>query len=152
MLLPRISFCVGRQRSRPQSPTFHTCDRANHNAKFHTKFPIYELFAIFARKQQKLVERIFAKSTLRKYWEKHADVEQHLKTWYDTAMSCDWKDPNDVKSTYANASILKDSRVVFNIKGNSYRLVTKFNFEKQWIFIRFIGTHAEYDKIDANTI
>lgn len=98
------------------------------------------------------MERIFAKSTLRKYWEKHADVEQHLKTWYDTAMSCDWKDPNDVKNTYANASILKDSRVVFNIKGNSFRLVTKFNFEKQWIFIRFIGTHAEYDKIDANTI
>lgn len=98
------------------------------------------------------MERIFVKSTLRKYWEKHADVEQHLKTWYDTAMSCDWKDPNDVKNTYANASILKDRRVVFNIKGNSYRLVTKFNFEKQWIFIRFIGTHAEYDNIDANTI
>ncbi len=67
-------------------------------------------------------------------------------------MSCDWKDPNDVKNTYANASILKDSRVIFNMKGNSYRLVTKFNFEKQWIFIRFIGTHAEYDQIDANTI
>ena len=98
------------------------------------------------------MERIFAKSTLRKYWEKHAEVEQYLKTWYDTAMSCDWKVPNDVKSTYANASILKDSRVDFNIKGNSYRLVTKFNFEKQWIFIRFIGTHAEYDIIDANTI
>lgn len=67
-------------------------------------------------------------------------------------MSSTWKDPNEVKNTYANASILKDSRVVFNIKGNSYRLVTKFNFEKQWIFIRFIGTHSEYDKIDANTI
>lgn len=149
---PASSFVSWDTDAAPKSGTFHTRDRANHNAKFHTKFPIYELFTIFARKQQKLVERIFAKSTLRKYWEKHADVEQHLKTWYDTAMSCDWKDPNDVKSTYANASILKDSRVVFNIKGNSYRLVTKFNFEKQWIFIRFIGTHAEYDKIDANTI
>ncbi len=57
-----------------------------------------------------------------------------------------------MKTTYANASILKNERVVFNIKGNSYRLVVKFNFEKQWIFIRFIGTHAEYDKIDANNI
>lgn len=86
------------------------------------------------------------------FLQKHAEVEQHLKTWYDTAMSCDWKDPNDVKNTYANASILKDSRVVFNIKGNAYRLVAKFNFEKKWIFIRFIGTHSEYDKIDANII
>lgn len=67
-------------------------------------------------------------------------------------MSSNWKTPNDVKLTYANASILKDSRIVFNIKGNSYRLVVKFNFEKQWIFIRFIGTHLEYNKIDTNTI
>ena len=98
------------------------------------------------------MERIFAKSTLREYWVIHPDSEQYLKTWYDTAMNSDWKNPNDVKQTYSNASILKDSRIVFNIKGNSYRLVTKFNFEKQWIFIRFIGTHAEYDKIDASTI
>lgn len=98
------------------------------------------------------MERIFSKSTLREYWEKYSDSEQYLKTWYDTAVSSDWKTPGDVKLTYANASILKNSRIVFNIKGNSYRLVTKFNFEKQWIYIRFIGTHAEYDKIDANTI
>jgi mRNA interferase HigB len=98
------------------------------------------------------MERIFSKSTLREYWEAHPDSGQYLKTWYDTAMSSDWKTPNDVKQTYANASILKNSRIVFNIKGNSYRLVVKFNFEKQWIFIRFIGTHAEYDKIDINTI
>ena len=98
------------------------------------------------------MERIFAKSTLRIYWETHPDVEQYLKTWYDTAMNLFWKSPNDVKQTYAHASILKDNRIVFNIKGNSYRLVAKFNFEKQWIFIRFIGTHQEYAKIDANII
>jgi len=98
------------------------------------------------------VERIFAKSTLRAFWAKHADSEQYLKTWYDTAMRSDWRKPNDIKNTYANASILKNNRIVFNIKGNSYRLVAKFNFEKQWIFIRFIGTHAEYDRIDANEI
>ena len=98
------------------------------------------------------MDRIFAKSTLREYCQKNPDSEQYLKTWFDTVMGSDWKSPNDVKRTYANASILKDSRIVFNIKGNSYRLVTKFNFEKQWIFIRFIGTHKEYDKIDANTI
>jgi len=98
------------------------------------------------------MHRIFAKSTLREFWEMYPDSEQYLKTWYDTAMSCDWKTPNDVKRNYANASILKEGRIVFNIKGNSYRLIAKFNFEKQWIFIRFIGTHADYDKIDANTI
>lgn len=97
------------------------------------------------------MERIFAKSTLREFWVIHPDSEQYLKTWYDTAMSSDWKTPNDVKQTYANASILKNNRIVFNIKGNSFRLVAKFNFEKQWIFIRFIGTHAAYNKIDANT-
>jgi mRNA interferase HigB len=98
------------------------------------------------------MERIFAKGTLREYWQKHPDSEQYLKTWYDTALNSKWKTPNDVKQTFTNASILKDSRVVFNIKFNSYRLVAKFNFEKQWIFIRFIGTHTEYNKIDANTI
>jgi mRNA interferase HigB len=98
------------------------------------------------------MERIFSKSTLREYWENNPDAEQYLKTWYDTAKNADWKSPNDVKKTYATASILKNNRIVFNIKGNSYRIIARFNFEKQWIFIRFIGTHNEYDKIDANTI
>lgn len=98
------------------------------------------------------MERIFSKRTLREFWEKHAETEQYLKTWYDTAIHSNWKTPNEVKNTYANASILKNERIVFNIKGNDYRLVAKFNFQKGWIFIRFIGTHAEYDKIDANTI
>jgi len=98
------------------------------------------------------MERIFAKSTLREYWEVHPDSEQYLKTWYDTAINSDWKTPVNVKQTYSSASILKNSRIVFNIKGNTYRLVVKFNYEKQWIFIRFIGTHKEYNGIDANTI
>ena len=98
------------------------------------------------------MERIFSKSTLKEYWLKNPDSEQYLKTWFHTAMNANWKTPNEVKQTYANASILKESRIVFNIKGNTYRLVAKFNFEKQWIFIRFIGTHNEYDKIDANSI
>lgn len=98
------------------------------------------------------MQRIFSKGTLRNYWEKHSECEQYLKTWYDTAMSSNWTKPSDVKKTYASASILKGGRIVFNIKGNDFRLITKMNFEKQWIFIRFIGTHAEYDKIDAETI
>ncbi len=98
------------------------------------------------------MKRIIAKRTLREFWDKHADSEQYLKTWYETAKNSNWVSPNAIKQTYINASILKDSRVVFNIKGNSYRLVVKFNFDRQWAFIRFVGTHTEYDKIDANTI
>ena len=98
------------------------------------------------------MERIFAKSTLREFWESQPESEQYLKTWFDTAMNSNWKSPNEVKKTYAHATILKEGRIVFNIKGNSFRLVTKINFEKQWIFIRFIGTHDDYNRIDANTI
>lgn len=98
------------------------------------------------------MDLIIAKSTLREFWEKYPDAEQYLKSWHETAMNANWKTPSDIKKTYANASILKNSRMVFNIKGNTYRLVVKINFEMQWIFIRFIGTHNEYDKIDANTI
>lgn len=98
------------------------------------------------------MKRIFAKGALRDFWENRSDAEQYLKTWYDTAINADWKSPSDIKKSYANASVLKSGRIVFNIRGNNYRLVTKINFEKQWIFIRFIGTHEEYDKIDANTI
>ena len=98
------------------------------------------------------MERIFSKGTLRDYWNLYPETEQYLKTWFDTAMNSNWLTPNDVKKTYATASILKDNRIVFNIKGNTYRLIAKFNFQKQWIFIRFIGTHKAYDEIDANTI
>jgi len=98
------------------------------------------------------VKRIIAKRTLREFWEKHADSEQYLKTWYETAKSSGWSSPKDIKLTYGSASVLKDNRVVFNIKGNRYRLIVKFNYERQWAFIRFIGTHAEYDKIDAESI
>ena len=119
---------------------------------FQIKFPIWEKNLFSPPEYNIEMERIFAKSTLREFWEEYPDAEQHLKTWYDTAKSADWKTPTDVKQTYSTASILKNSRIVFNIKGNFYRLIAKFNFEKQWIFIRFIGTHIEYDKIDANSI
>lgn len=98
------------------------------------------------------MERIFSKGTLRDYWRKNPETEQYLKTWFETVAEANWKSPSDVKSSFANASILKDGRVVFNIKGNSFRLVARINYEKEWLFIRFIGTHQEYDKIDANTI
>lgn len=98
------------------------------------------------------MERILAKSTLIAFWNKHPDSEQYLKTWYDIAMQAQRNSLADVKETFANASILRNSRVVFNIKGNAYRLVVKINYAMQWIFIRFTGTHKQYDKIDADSI
>lgn len=98
------------------------------------------------------MKRIIARKTLRDFWERHPDSEQYLKTWYETTKSSVWYTTNELTDTYATARVLKGNRVVFCIKGNSYRLVVKFNYERQWAFIRFIGTHAEYDKINAETI
>jgi mRNA interferase HigB len=98
------------------------------------------------------MKRIISKRPLREFWEKHRDSEEHLKVWYQTASNADWHTPQDVKKMYVNASIVANNRVVFNIKGNAYRLIVKFNYERQWAFIRFVGTHSEYDAIDATTI
>lgn len=96
--------------------------------------------------------RVIAKRTLRDFWEKHADNEQQLKSWYNEAEQADWKSPNDLKKDYPSASILEDNRMVFNIKGNNYRLIVRINYKYGVVWIRFIGTHAEYDKVDATRI
>jgi mRNA interferase HigB len=96
--------------------------------------------------------RVIAKSTLRSFWIKHKDCEQQLKSWYKEAQEADWKDPRDIKKDYPSASFLADKRVIFNIKGNNYRLVVRINYDYGIVWIRFIGTHAQYDKIDATKI
>lgn len=96
--------------------------------------------------------RVVAKKILREFWEKHTDAEEQLKTWYKEASNATWQNPSDIKEEYIRASILKGGRVVFDICGNKYRLVVDINYIRQWVFIRFIGTHTDYDKIDANTI
>ena len=96
--------------------------------------------------------RVIAKKILRNFWAKHSDCEQHLKSWYKEAEDAFWKSPNQIKSEYPFASILEDNRIVFNIKGNKYRLIVRINYNYQMVWIRFIGTHAQYDKIDATKI
>ena len=96
--------------------------------------------------------RIIARSTLRAFWERHADVEQPLKAWFHDVSRMEWKSPADIKKVYANASILPNNRVVFNIKGNDYRLIVHVRYDVGIVFIRFVGTHQEYDKVDAITI
>ena len=96
--------------------------------------------------------RVIAIKTLRDFWKKHADAEQPLRAWYAEAKAADWGKPSDIVKLYRTASILVNNRVVFNIKGNTYRLVVLIDYEFQAIFIRFIGTHKQYDDINSKTI
>ena len=95
---------------------------------------------------------IVAVKFLRAFWEKHLDAEQALKSWVDEAKKATWAQPAEVKERYRNASILKNRRVVFNIKGNDYRLVVSVAYHYQAIYVKFIGTHKEYDAINAETV
>jgi mRNA interferase HigB len=98
--------------------------------------------------------RIIAFRALREFFEKpeYADSEVSLRAWYHDAKTAEWKSSNDLKQQYKNASIVGEGRVVFNIKGNTYRLVVAIDYDFQVIFIRFIGTHKQYDKIDIKKI
>lgn len=98
--------------------------------------------------------RVIAVKTLRDFWRQanYADCERPLKAWYREAKRADWATPADVKAMYRSASVIRDHRVVFNIAGNKYRIVVKFNYPYRVAYIRFVGTHAEYDRIDAEMI
>lgn len=96
--------------------------------------------------------RVIAKKILKDFWTKHSDCEQQLKSWYQEAVQAKWKGPNQIKIYYPGASIIQNNRVVFNIKGNHYRLIVRINYDFQIVWIRFIGTHSQYDKIDAAKI
>jgi mRNA interferase HigB len=99
--------------------------------------------------------RVIALSTLKAFWEtnpKYSDAKESTMAWYRHALQADWDTPDKIKSDFDNSSILKDSRVVFNISGNKYRLIVWIKYDYRVIYIRFLGTHKQYDKIDAQTI
>jgi mRNA interferase HigB len=98
--------------------------------------------------------RIIAVSALREFWSRpsRSDAEQPLRAWVSVAKAADWSRPAEIKATFRSADILANDRVVFNIGGNKYRLVVAVHYRGGRVFIRFIGTHAEYDKIDANNV
>ncbi|WWE59272.1 type II toxin-antitoxin system HigB family toxin [Parasalinivibrio latis] len=98
--------------------------------------------------------RIISRATLREFWEKSAyrDAEQPLKAWFDEAKQASWQSPADIKDKYRNASFVANNRVVFNIHGNKYRLIVAVNYKFAMCYIRFVGTHAQYDKIDAVSV
>lgn len=96
--------------------------------------------------------RIVAKRTLRTFWEKEPHAEQPLRAWYVVATTANWSSPADVKATYRNSSIIGNQRIVFHIGGNRYRLIVRFDYRNRLGFVRFVGTHAQYDRIDASQI
>jgi mRNA interferase HigB len=99
--------------------------------------------------------RIIAKRTLRQFWETHprsAEAKTQLQVWHSTVKAADWAAPAAVKLTFGDASILKNGRVVFNISGNKFGLVVRINYAYRIVYVRFVGTHEEYDNIDAETI
>ena len=96
--------------------------------------------------------RIITLKTLRLFWEQHPDAQQALQAWYRDAKRATWNTPADIKNVYRNASIVGNNRVVFNIRGNQYRLVVALNYAYGIVYIRFIGSHHDYNMIDATTI
>jgi mRNA interferase HigB len=96
--------------------------------------------------------RVIAVSTLRAFWEQYPDAEQPLKAWYEEATNAAWAQPADIKARYRSASVLKNRRVVFNIKGNDYRLIVAIAYRLQVVYIKFVGTHKAYDTVDAESI
>ena len=98
--------------------------------------------------------RMIAVSTLREFWRRpgRSDAEQPLRAWVSVVKAADWSKPTDVKQMFRSADIVANDRVVFNIGGNKYRLVAAVHYRGRRIFVRFVGTHAEYDRIDAATI
>ncbi len=96
--------------------------------------------------------RVIAKKTLRDFWGKYPDSQDSLETWFYETLKADWSTPQQIKNKFRSASIIADNRVVFNIKGNDYRLIVKINYPYRVVYIRFVGTHKQYDEIEATQI
>jgi mRNA interferase HigB len=96
--------------------------------------------------------RVIAVSTLRTFWERCPDAGQPLKAWYEEATHATWTQPADIKAQYRSASVLKNRRMVFSIKGNDYRLIVAIAYKLQIVYVKFVGTHMEYDAVDAETV
>ena len=96
--------------------------------------------------------RIISKATLVEFWARHPASKQALQTWFEDASHAQWKNPQDIRRRYATASFIAANRVVFNIKGNDYRLVVAVAYRFSALYIKFVGTHKEYDAIEAATV
>lgn len=95
---------------------------------------------------------VISRKKLREFWENHPDARSSLESWFIDVKHAEWQKPDDIKSVYHNTSIIGNNRVVFNIKGNKFRVVVSIQYTHKIVFIRFVGTHQEYDRIDAKTV
>lgn len=95
--------------------------------------------------------RIISKRTLREFWEqqKYKDSKGQLEAWHDEVLKANWSNPQEVKAQFRSASVLKNNRIVFNIAGNKYRLIVRIDYRVKLVFVRFVGTHEQYDSVDA---
>jgi len=96
--------------------------------------------------------RVIAVSRLKDFWQRHAEAEQPLRSWVASVRAAQWLQPADITAQFTTASVLRSRRVVFNIKGNDYRLVVALHYNRAIIYVRFVGTHREYDRVDATSI
>ena len=98
------------------------------------------------------MKNIIAIRNLTTFYKKHPDSKSSIETWIAVTKHADWKKSLDILGYFPDADPVKNNRVVFNIARNKYRLIVKICYQRQWVFINFIGTHSEYDKVDANTV
>ncbi|MBY5590108.1 type II toxin-antitoxin system HigB family toxin [Rhizobium leguminosarum] len=97
--------------------------------------------------------QIIAKSTLRAFWERHPRARTSLSVWYSTVIRAEWTGPSDIKTMFgANVDFVGDNRIIFDIGGNNYRLIVHVAYRYRRVLIKFVGTHAEYDRIDPETV
>lgn len=96
--------------------------------------------------------RILSRKTFRDFWKRHPDSEQPLKAWHQEVKEAEWAAPVQLKERYPSASILEDNRVVFNIGGNKYRLIAWVRYRQNMVFVKWLGTHAEYERVDAQKV
>ena len=95
---------------------------------------------------------VISKKTLVEFYEKHNNAKVALEVWHADVRKAQWETPEQIKQEYASASFLHDNRVVFNIKGNEYRLIVHVDYKRKIVRVKFIGTHSEYDKIKAEEV
>ncbi|MEE4376426.1 MAG: type II toxin-antitoxin system HigB family toxin [Candidatus Competibacteraceae bacterium] len=96
--------------------------------------------------------RVIAKRTLRQFWDNHPDAKGPLEAWHAETVKACWETPQQIKQQFRSASIIKGGRVVFNISGNKYRLIVAIDYGRQACYVKFVGTHRQYDLIDAETV
>jgi mRNA interferase HigB len=103
-------------------------------------------------KWERVIMHIIAKKTLREFWKKHPDSEQQLRAWHSDVKRANWQSPAEIVQIYSTARCIAGNRAIFDIKGGTYRLVVKIHYDRKFVYIRFIGTHSEYDRIDASSV